>query len=79
LTPNNVDHRTDALIELSVPVRVLRFDLEKSETGGFSEDTRTLAVSRSGGSVPLPKSVMPGDSVRIINLENHSEADFRVV
>jgi len=79
LTPNNVDHRTDALIELSVPVRVLKFDLEKSETGGFSEDTRTLAVSRSGGSVPLQNSVMPGDSVRIINLENHSEADFRVI
>jgi PilZ domain len=79
LTPNNVERRTDALIELSVPIRVLRFDLEKSETGGFSEDTRTLAVSRSGGSVLLQNSVKPGDSVRVINLENHSEADFRVV
>lgn len=79
MTPNNVEHRTDALIELSVPIRVLRFDLEKSESGGFSEDTRTLAVSCSGGSVPLQNSVKPGDSVRIVNLENHSEADFRVV
>ena len=79
LTPNNVEHRPNVLVELSIPIRVLRFDLEKSETGGFSEDTCTVAVTRSGGTVALQNSVKPGDSVRIINLENHSEADFRVV
>jgi len=58
---------------------VLSFDFENFETGGFSEDTRTLLVSRSGASVALRNPVIAGDSLRIINLTDLSEADFRVV
>ena len=58
---------------------MLSFDLEHFETGGFSEDTHTLLISRGGASVTLRNPVSAGDSLRIINLTNHSEADFRVV
>jgi hypothetical protein len=58
---------------------VLSFDLEHFETGGFSEDSHTFLVSRGGASVTLRNPVIAGDSLRIINLTNHSEADFTVV
>jgi hypothetical protein len=79
LTLKNVDRRSSERLQISIPVRVLSFDLEHSETGGFSEDTHTLVVSRSGASVALRNPVIAGDSLRIINLTNQSEADFRVV
>lgn len=74
-----IERRIGGRLQTAIPIRVLRFDLEHSETGGFSEDTRTLFVSRSGASVVLRNSVVAGDSLRMINLTNQSEADFRVV
>jgi hypothetical protein len=79
LTLKNVDRRSSERLQTNIPVRVLSFDLEHFETGGFSEDTHTLVVSRSGASVALRNPVIAGDSLRIINLTNQSEADFRVV
>jgi hypothetical protein len=76
---NTIEHRSSERLQIGVPVRVLSFDLEHVEAGGFSEDTCTLLVSRSGASIALRNSVIAGDSLRIINLTNHSEADFRVV
>jgi hypothetical protein len=79
LTLTNVDRRSSERLQIGIPVRVLSFDLEHFETGGFSEDTCTLFVCRSGASIALQNSVIAGDSLRIINLTNRSEADFRVV
>jgi hypothetical protein len=79
LSLKNLERRRSERLQIGIPVRVLSFDLEHFETGGFSEDTRTLLVSRSGASVALRNPVIAGDSLRIINLTNHSEADFRVV
>ncbi len=79
LTLKNVERRSSERLQISVPLRVLSFDFENFETGGFSEDTRTLLVSRSGASVALRNPVIAGDSLRIINLTDLSEADFRVV
>jgi PilZ domain len=79
LTLKNVDRQSSEPLQASIPVRVLRFDLEHFETGGFSEDTHTLFISCSGASVALRNPVTAGDSLRIINLTNQSEADFRVV
>jgi PilZ domain len=79
LTLKNVERRSSERLQIAIPLRVLSFDLEHFETGGFSEDTRTLLVCCSGASVALRNPVIAGDSLRIINLTNHSEADFRVV
>jgi hypothetical protein len=79
LTLKSVDRRSSEGLQISIPVRVLSFDLEHFETGGFSEDTHTVLISRSGASVALRNPVTTGDSLRIINLTNQSEADFRVV
>jgi hypothetical protein len=79
VTLKNVERRTSERLQASIPVRVLSFDLEHFEMGGFSEDTHTLLISRSGASVALRNPVTAGDSLRIINLTNQSEADFRVV
>jgi len=79
LTLKNLERRESERLQLSIPLRVLKFDLENIEEGGFSEDTRTLVVSSSGASVVLRHPVIAGDSLRIINLTHHSDADFRVV
>jgi hypothetical protein len=47
--------------------------------GEFTEDTFTAVVNRGGARIRLKQKVIADDEVRIINLQNHSEADFRVV
>jgi hypothetical protein len=80
LTVKNIENLSNERIKTTIPLRVLSFDLEHFETGGgFSEDARTLFVSRTGASVVLRNPVTTGDSLRIVNLIDHSEADFRVV
>ncbi len=79
MTLKNVHQRSSEQLQVTIPVRVLHFDLENFETKGVSQDTHTLFVSRSGASVALRNPVTAGDSLRIINLTNHSEADFRVI
>ncbi len=61
---------------MSIPIRV--FGLEAAR-GGFCEDTQTVMVNRAGARIVLKHRVFPGDSLRIVNLENSSEDDFRVV
>jgi hypothetical protein len=48
-------------------------------TGTFSEDTHTVMVNRAGALIRLRHRVAADDSIRIVNLENYAEADFRVV
>jgi hypothetical protein len=61
---------------LSIPIRVMAFG---ARGGDFSEDTRTVEVNRSGARIVLRRRVSPDDELRIVNLENHAEADFRVI
>jgi endogenous inhibitor of DNA gyrase (YacG/DUF329 family) len=63
-------------LPLTIPVRVMGFE---TVTGDFSEDTYTSVVAGGGARIVLRRRVAIGDTVRIINLQNYSEADFRVV
>ena len=61
---------------LSIPIRVMGTDL----TGeAFTEDTNTLVINQAGARISLKARVVTDDSIRIINLDNYSEADFRIV
>jgi hypothetical protein len=71
--------QTSAGVRTNVPLRVLNFNLESPETGGYSEDTETLTIFRTGAFIPLRGQISVGDFLRIVNLGNYSEADFRVV
>jgi len=61
---------------LKIPVRVLCFG---GSAGEFGEDTHTIFVNWDGALITLKHSVAPEEIVRIINLENLREADFRIV
>jgi hypothetical protein len=61
---------------LSIPVRVWGY---RSTSGEFTEDTRTSLVNRSGARIALQHRIAANDTLHLINLENHREADFRVV
>lgn len=67
--------RTDRLL-ISIPIRVFGID---PRSGHFQEDTHTVIVNRHGASIPLNHNVSPKDTIRVVNLENHLEANFRVV
>jgi diguanylate cyclase (GGDEF)-like protein len=66
--------RTERIM-LEIPIRVLSFG---GAAGGFSEDTRTILVNRHGGLIALRHPVAQDEIIRIINLENLREDDFRV-
>jgi hypothetical protein len=70
------DRRGTERLLLAVPIRVIAFG---TDGGGFTEDTHTVEVNRAGARILLKHRVATGDTVRIINLESLSEADFRVV
>jgi PilZ domain len=68
--------RTTERLLLEIPIRVLCFG---GSLGDFSEDTRTIFINRDGALIVLKHPVAPDETVRIINLENLREADFRMV
>lgn len=71
------EKRQSERLLLRIPIRVLRFDEGRGE---FLEDTVTSAVNAHGARIILNHSrIYPGDTLRIINLENYAEADFEVV
>jgi len=70
------DRRGTERLLLAVPIRVIAFG---TDGGGFTEDTNTVEVNRAGARILLKHRVASGDTVRIINLESFSEADFLVV
>lgn len=70
------DQKRTERMQVNIPVRVIG---TSPEAGEFTEDTRTVAVSQAGARLSLSHSVVAGETVRIINLRNYSEADFRVV
>lgn len=61
---------------MSIPIRVSAFDEGRGE---FVEDSHTTQVSAWGGWIVLKNWAYPMDVVRIVNLQNLFEADFRVV
>jgi len=67
--------RTERLL-LSIPIRVIGVDTTGTD---FTEDTCTVVLSQAGARITLQHKVLPDDAVRIVNLENYSEADFRIV
>ncbi len=72
----SLEQRRSERLALSIPIRVIGIDLAGTQ---FSEDTHTRIISRAGAQIALTHRVNPGDSIRIVNLENYNEADFRVV
>ena len=70
------EKRQTERILLAVPIRVSAFG---GSEGGFSEETYTVEINREGARIALKHRVEPGDAIRIANLENLREADFRVV
>lgn len=70
------EQRRTERLTLSIPIRVMGTDL----TGeAFTEDTKTLVINQAGARISLQARVAADDSVRIINLDNYNEADFRIV
>jgi len=70
------EKRNTERILLTIPIRVTAFG---GSEGGFSEETYTVEINRDGARIALKHRVEPGDTIRIVNLENLREADFRVV
>ncbi|MBZ5542604.1 MAG: PilZ domain-containing protein [Acidobacteriia bacterium] len=70
------EKRSTERLMLSIPIRVLGFE---STAGEFAEDTRTSIVNRTGARIALKHRIAVNDTLRVINLESYSEADFRVV
>jgi hypothetical protein len=60
----------------SFPIRVVGFN---TASGDFTEDTHTIAINQAGARLALQHRVAADDTIRIVNLENYSEAEFRVV
>jgi hypothetical protein len=73
---SSAEQRNSERLLLTIPVRVMGFD---PRTGTFTEDTHTVMVNRAGALIRLRHRVAADDSIRIVNLENYAEADFRVV
>ena len=65
-----------ARASMKIPIRVSAYDEGRGE---FVEESHTSEVTQWGGRIVLKNWVYPQDIVRIVNLENYFEADFRVV
>jgi PilZ domain len=70
------ERRTTERLALRIPIRVVGFG---TADGDFTEDTETRVVNQGGARIALKHHVAADDTVRIVNLETHSEAEFRVV
>jgi hypothetical protein len=70
------EKRSTERLLLRIPIRVIGFE---ANTGEFSEDTYTSVVNRTGARIALRRCLSVNDKLRIINLENYREADFRLV
>ncbi len=73
---NQTEQRRSERVLLSIPIRVIGFD---PILGEFSEETHTTVVNRAGARIALKHQIAAEDAIRIINLENYNEADFRIV
>jgi hypothetical protein len=70
------EQRGTERLRLEIPIRVIAFGASGTS---FTEDTFTVEVNRAGARIALKHRLAAGDTLRIINLGNLAEADFRVV
>ena len=73
---SGAERRGTERLLVSIPIRVIAFGAHGS---GFTEDSFTVEVNRAGARIALKHRVAPDDGLRIVNLQNYTEADFRVV
>jgi hypothetical protein len=73
---SGAERRGTERLLVTIPIRVIAFGAHGS---GFTEDTCTVEVNRAGARIALKHRVAPDDALRIVNLQNYTEADFRVV
>jgi len=71
-----VEHRRSERIRVSIPILVAGIDARGQE---FTEETRTLVLNREGALILVKHSLAADETIRIINLQNESAANFRVV
>lgn len=67
--------RSDRLL-LTIPLRIHGTD---SRGVAFKEDARTVTLNRQGARIQVSHPLRSGQTVRLVNLVSHHEADFRVV
>ncbi len=67
--------RSDRLM-LTIPLRV--HGKEANETP-FKEEARSVSLNRHGARIQIAHPLRRGQTVRLVNLISHREADFRVV
>ena len=70
------EKRNTERILLKFPIRVSAYG---GSGGAFSEETYTVEINRTGARIALKHQVAADDTIRIVNLENMREADFRVM
>ena len=63
-------------IRVAIPILVAGFDATGTQ---FTEQTQTLVVNRDGARLALKHPAARQDIIHIVNLDNMSEADFRLV
>ncbi len=73
---SSTEQRTSDRIRVQLPIRVFGFDEARGE---FLEDTHTIVISPTGSLIALKHRVFPAEVIRIVNLRNVQEADFRIV
>lgn len=61
---------------LSVPVRIFGQDVKARD---FTEDTATLVINWHGALIAVPRPLVDGQTLLVINRKNNKESDFRVV
>lgn len=72
----STERRGTERLLLSVPIRVMP---SGAINGFYAEDTHAIEISQAGVRIPLKCRVSPGDILRIVNLRNQSEAEFRIL
>lgn len=76
MSPQPSKQRRSPRRELALPIRVFGTSARGRD---FVEDCVCVKVSRHGAQIRLTHSVIADENVRILNLKNNKEADFRVV
>ena len=75
-SPGSRKQRRSPRRELALPIRVFGTSARGRD---FAEDCICVKVSRYGAQIRLKHTVIADENVRILNLKNQKEGDFRVV
>jgi hypothetical protein len=69
------EKRRSQRVKLSVPLRIHGID---SEGQPYDCEARTVDLNRHGARVRISRLLAGGDTIHVLNVGNHREADFRV-